>query len=90
MRIVLLGIILTTLTACSTPVPITPKFPTPPDILFEACGPLNTIDKETVLLSEFLRTVRSNYEKYHNCADLVLEWQNWYKEQKSLYENTNK
>ena len=75
------------LVGCTTPVPLTPKFPSPPEILLQACGPLKTIDKETVMLSEFLQTVRSNYEKYHNCADLVVEWQNWYTEQKSLYEN---
>lgn len=90
MRLIIASLFVTLLTACSTPVPIVPKFPTPPDVLMEGCGPLNTIDKEVVFLSEFLKTVRTNYEKYHNCADLVLEWQNWYKEQKSLYEKTNK
>jgi hypothetical protein len=75
---------------CTTPVPIAVKFPTPPDVLMQKCGPLNTIDKDQVLLSEFMQTVRSNYEKYHNCADLILEWQAWYNEQKVLYDNLNK
>jgi uncharacterized protein YcfL len=75
---------------CATPVPIAINFPTPPTVLMQKCGPLNTIDKEQVLLSEFMQTVRSNYEKYHNCADLILEWQAWYNEQKVLYDNLNK
>ncbi len=78
------------LVGCTTPVPLVPKFPEPPSILMQSCGPLNTIDKENVLLSEFLQTVRSNYEKFHNCADLILEWQAWYKEQKIIYDNLNK
>jgi hypothetical protein len=89
MKLIIVAVALV-LAGCTTPVPLKSKFPTPPDILLVDCGPLNTIDKETVLLSEFLQTVRSNYEKYHNCADLVVEWQNWYKEQKSLYDDTNK
>lgn len=74
------------LVGCTTPVPIKPTFPTPPDVLLQSCQPLKTIDKEQVLLSEFLKVVVDNYGRYHNCADLVLEWQNWYNEQKSLYE----
>lgn len=74
---------------CSTPVPITTPFPIPPEVLMEQCGPLQTIDKESVLLSEFLQTVRNNYEKYHNCANLVKEWQEWHKEQKIIYDKLN-
>jgi uncharacterized protein YcfL len=90
MKLVIATLSIVLLVGCQTHVPISPKFPTPPDVLMEACGPLKTIDKDTVLLSEFMQTVRSNYEKYHNCADLVSEWQNWYKEQKSIYDNLNK
>ena len=75
---------------CTTTVPVTSAFPSPPQVLMEHCGTLQTIDKETVLLSEFLQTVRTNYEKYHNCSDLVKEWQNWFTQQKAIYDKLNK
>jgi uncharacterized lipoprotein YajG len=90
MKMLWVALSLVLLAGCATPVPITPKFPTPPDVLMASCGPLNTIDKESVLLSEFLQTVRGNYEKYHNCADLVVEWQKWYQDQKNVFEINNK
>jgi len=73
------------LVGCNTMVPVVPKFPEPPAILMSNCGPLSTIDKEVVLLNEFLQTVRGNYEKFHNCADLLLGWQTWYNEQQKIY-----
>lgn len=87
MKNIILWLIILGLVGCSTTVPLVPTFPEPPSVLLKSCGPLDTIDKENVLLSEFLLVVRSNYEKYHNCHDLVSEWQAWYKEQKSLYES---
>ena len=47
------------------------------------CGDLDTITKPKVLLSELMKTVINNYTKYHNCADLVQSWQDWYIEQKA-------
>lgn len=78
------------LSGCTTTMPITTSFPTPPDVLMESCGPLNTINKEKVLLDEFLKTVLSNYEKYHMCADLVKNWQDWYKLQQTIQSKANK
>jgi hypothetical protein len=89
MRIFLV-ITLFIIAGCTTTVPVTSEFPTPPQVLMESCGTLQTIDKETVLLSEFLQTVRTNYEKYHNCSDLVKEWQNWFTQQKAIYDKLNK
>lgn len=87
-----LSVILATvmLVGCTTAVPITNTFPTPPDLLMESCGPLNTINKEKVLLDEFLKTVISNYEKYHICADLVKSWQEWYTQQQTIQQSINK
>ena len=79
------------LSACQTvSVPITSKFPVIPEELLVECGPLFTIDKDVVYLSEYTKTVIENYKKYHNCSNMIQAWQNWYKEQKTIFESSTK
>lgn len=82
---VLIGLLLT---GCSTVVPVQQKFPDLPEVLNEKCPALDTINKPEVKLSEFMKVVIGNYQKYHNCSDLVTAWQKWYNEQKAIAENS--
>lgn len=80
------------LAGCTTvqPVPVKQKFPEAPSVLLEKCPPLEKIEGDTILFSEFLKVVTRNYTTYHNCAKVVEAWQLWYNEQKAVSEELNK
>ena len=82
MRYILLFCIALIATGCST-LESKKDFPDVPEPLMSKCGDLDTITKPKVLLSELMKNVINNYTKYHNCADLVQTWQDWYIEQKA-------
>ena len=73
------------LTAClSTPVKRT--FPEIPEDLKTACPDLAQMSPETNKLSEVIETVTVNYSTYHECKIRVDAWMEWYKTQKSIFE----
>ena len=78
-----LGIVLA---GCSTTVPVKRTFPAVPETLLKECGALNTINKPEVKLSELMDTVAKNYGKYHECAAITEAWQDWYREQKKVFD----
>jgi hypothetical protein len=74
------------LSACSTTVPITAKFPQAPGKLVqEPCPNLQKLESETKL-SDVAKTVTVNYTEYYTCAVKLEAWQRWYREQKVIYE----
>jgi hypothetical protein len=75
------------LTACTTTVPVTAKFPEAPDILLVECDQLDKIGKDKVYFSEFLKTVVGNYNKYHMCAAQNAAWKEWYQQQKEIFDS---
>lgn len=77
----------TMLGACSTTVPVARKFPSIPESLNQECGPLQTIGKPEVKLSELMTTVTINYGKYHECSAKLDAWREWYIEQKRIFDN---
>jgi len=77
-----------TLSACTTVVPVTTKFPEQPTELKEMCAPLK--EATSTQVTEFTKTVVTNYQQYHDCSDKVTAWQTWYNKQKQLYEELNK
>lgn len=90
MKNILLFSLLFALVGCSTTVPVKQKFPEVPQLLMEKCPPLDLIEKPTVTLSELILVITKNYMKYHNCADGVENWQEWYKKQKQIFDDLNK
>lgn len=78
------------LSGCSTIVPVSQPFPKAPDELMQKCSALDTIDKPTILLSEFITTVTKNYGKSHSCAATVEGWIDWYTDQKKIFDQVNK
>lgn len=84
-------ILLTTLTGCSTPVPITQKFPDPTSQeLLESCPALKEARMDTDKLTDLMSVVADNYKEYHLCQDKVNDWIGWYKKQKDNFETIKK
>jgi starvation-inducible outer membrane lipoprotein len=75
------------LSACSTPVPIKQKFPEVPKSLVERCESLKKIEGDKVAITEMLKVVVQNYGMYYECAAKVDGWNDWYLEQKRIYES---
>lgn len=85
MKYLLLCLVLL-LSACSTTVPVTAKFPAPPGILAqESCPVLKKLDTNPKL-SDVSKTVTDNYSEYYACSYKLEAWQKWYTEQKIIFE----
>jgi len=90
MRILPILFCLSLLAGCSIfkqPVPIKPTFPTAAPELMKKCEELKTVVGEKVLITDLLKTVVENYTLYYECSNKVEGWQEWYNEQKKIYEN---
>ena len=74
------------LNACSTTVPVKQQFPVAPTILLERCPDLLTIDDGKNSLRDMLKIVIQNYALYYQCAEKTHGWQDWYTQQKKVYE----
>jgi uncharacterized lipoprotein YmbA len=75
------------LVACSTPVPVSQKFPEVPKSLVERCESLRKIEGDKVAITEMLKVVVQNYGMYYECAAKVDGWNDWYQEQRRIYES---
>ena len=72
---------------CSTPVPVKQKFPEVPQALVEKCENLKKVEGDRVAITEMLKVVVQNYGMYYECAAKVDGWQDWYNEQKRIYDS---
>ena len=75
------------LSGCSTPVPVSQKFPDVPKALVERCESLKKVEGDRVAITEMLKVVVANYGMYYECAAKVDGWNDWYLEQKRVYES---
>ena len=89
MKYILLSLALL-LTACSTPVPVKQQFPVAPAVLLERCPDLMTIDDGKNSMRDMLKIVIQNYALYYQCAEKTHGWQDWYTEQKKIFNGANK
>ena len=78
------------LSACSTPVPVKQQFPVAPAALLERCPDLLVIDDGKNSMRDMLKVVIQNYALYYQCAERTHGWQDWYTEQKRIYNGANK
>lgn len=85
MRSLILALIVT-LAGC-TAVPVKQKFPEVPDTLKERCEDLKKVEGDRVAITEMLKVVVQNYTLYYECSTKVDGWNEWYKEQKKIYES---
>lgn len=77
------------LVGCSTAVPVKPKFPDPVKELTEQCKALQKVDGDRVAITDMLKVIISNYALYYECSSKVDGWNEWYNEQKKIYEKVN-
>ena len=75
------------LSACSTPVPVKQKFPEVPKALVERCESLKKIEGDKVAINDMLKVIVQNYSLYYECSTKVDGWQDWYNEQKKIFDN---
>lgn len=80
-------ILVALLTACSTTVPVSQKFPDVPKSLVERCESLKKVEGDKVAITEMLKVVVQNYGMYYECAAKVDGWNDWYLEQKRIHES---
>jgi len=74
------------LSACSTTVPVTAKFPDAPKYATEACPQLQKLNNDAKL-SDVATTVTNNYSTYYECAVKNDAWIEWYQIQKTIFES---
>lgn len=86
MKYIILGLAIV-LTACSTPVPVSQRFPDVPKALVERCESLRKVEGDKVAITEMLKVVVQNYGMYYECAAKVDGWNDWYLEQKRIHES---
>jgi hypothetical protein len=85
MKFIIIFLMALSLSSCA--VPVQRKFPELPDNLTKACSELQMIPKDTTKLSEVLVIVTSNYSQYHQCSFKVEAFQQWYNQQKEIFES---
>ena len=81
----LLLVSLIALSGCSTTVPVTVKFPEAPKELMSTCPDLKQTET-TTKLSDVLQVVTDNYSQYYECRVKLDSWIEWYKTQRTLFE----
>ena len=83
------AILVTTLAlvGCSTVVPVKPKFPDPVKELTEKCHALQKVEGDKVAITDMLKVIVNNYALYYECSAKVDGWNEWYNEQKKIYES---
>jgi hypothetical protein len=75
------------LSGCSTLVPITQQFPeAPPALIDQSCPSLELAPMNTREITELLKVVIRNYQLYYMCSNRVSGWQDWYREQRRIYD----
>lgn len=78
----------TLLSGCSLLVPVEQRFPEAPESLVkENCPDLEMVPTGTTDITEMLKTVVRNYGTYYQCSNKVDGWQEWYKEQKKIFDS---
>ena len=79
-------IILSLLLSGCVATPVARNFPDVPASLTAACEQL-TAAPVTNKLSVLISNVTTNYGKYHECSYKVDAWNNWYTEQKKIFDS---
>jgi len=67
-----------------------PKFPDVPPELLKPCPELGEVTSGTEELSKMLDVVIVNYGTYYECRVKVEAWNEWYKQQKQVYDKATK
>ena len=86
-------LLISCIAGCSTVVPVTAKFPDPPDkagkTATSACPQLKELTADPKL-TDVSKTINVNYGTYYECAVKVDTWIEWYHAQKKIFESAGK
>ena len=66
--------------------PVKRNFPEVPEELKVVCPDLQKV-KQDAKLSDVISTVSTNYTQYHECRAKVDAWNEWYKNQKEVFDS---
>jgi len=86
MNKLLVAALLISVTGCSTTVPVVAKFPVAPESLMEAPVGLTPLDTDKREISDLLENVAENYGQYYILEIKYKAWQDWYQQQKRIFE----
>lgn len=73
------------LTGCAV-TPVKRNFPEAPQELKVSCQDLQKV-KDNAKLSDVVSTVSTNYTQYHECRSKADAWNEWYENQKQIFES---
>ena len=82
--LVLVSIVL--LSGCMA-APVKQEFPKPVPELMKKCEELKKLEGDKITITEMLKTIVQNYTLYYECSTKVDGWQEWYTEQKKIYDS---
>jgi len=80
-------LIILLLAGCSTVVPVKQKFPNATPELMKKCESLKKIEGDKVAITDMLKVIVQNYSLYYECSTKVDGWQDWYNEQKKIFDS---
>ena len=72
---------------CSTTVPLSKKFPEAPQVLMEPAPALKPLASDKKTLTDLLVNANENYGLYYELLDRYNAWQQWYKQQKEIFDS---
>ncbi len=72
---------------CSTTVPLSQKFPEAPLVLMEPAPDLKRLSEDKKTLADLLQNANENYGLYYDLLDKYKAWQEWYKDQKKIFDS---
>jgi hypothetical protein len=87
LAVFLIILFLVIVAGCSTTVPVKQKFPNATPELMKKCESLRKVEGDKVAITEMLKVIVHNYSLYYECSTKVDGWQDWYNEQKKIFEN---
>jgi hypothetical protein len=63
------------------------KFPEAPQVLLEPAPSLKTLPDDKKTLTDLLENANDNYGIYYDVVERYKSWQEWYKQQKDIFES---
>lgn len=91
MKVVFAVLLLISLSGCAAlaPVPLKHDFPDAPPVLMEQAPGQSTLPKDAKLSTVVTKSIE-NMGKYHELEAKYNAWQKWYKEQKEIFDLSQK
>ena len=75
------------LTGCGITTPVKRSFPAAPAYLMQPADELRVLDKNTQDLDALIVNANENYASYRELDIRLQGWQQWYREQKQIFES---